>query len=54
MVECLEAEVCLEEVKERGARLGLVNIFLMDEKMSKQYVRGCLRIFMEMLYHEES
>lgn len=53
MVECLEAEVCLE-VKERGARLGLVNIFLMDEKMSKQYVRGCLRIFMERLYHEES
>lgn len=46
--------MCLEEVKELGARLGLWNIFLMDEKMGKQYVRGCLRIFMEMLYHEES
>lgn len=39
--------MCLEEVKEIGAKLGLGNIFLVDEKMSKQYVRGCLRIFME-------
>lgn len=39
--------MCLEEVKEIGARIGLGNIFLMDEKMSKQYVRGCLQIFME-------
>lgn len=27
-----------------GARLGLGNIVLMDEKMSKQFVRRCLRI----------
>lgn len=32
----------LEEVKAVGARRGLGNIFLMDEKMSKQFVRGCL------------
>ena len=32
----------LEEVEAIGARLGLGNIFLMDGKMSKQFVRGCL------------
>lgn len=40
----LEAKMCSEEVKEMCARLGLGNIILMDEKMSKQFVRGCLRI----------
>lgn len=39
--------MCLEEVKEIAARLGLGNVVLMDEKMSKQYVRGCLQVFME-------
>lgn len=47
MIQRLEAKMCLEEVKETGARLGLGNVFLMDETMSKQYVRGCLWIFME-------
>lgn len=40
MLEYLEAVMCLEEVRELGARLGLGNIFLMHEKMSKQYVIG--------------
>lgn len=39
--------MCLDEVKEIGARLVWGISSLMDEKMRKQYVRGCLRIFME-------
>lgn len=34
------------DVKDTGARLGLESIILMDEKMSKQFVRGYLRICM--------
>lgn len=55
MVQRPEAKMCLPEVKAIGARPGLGNVSLMDEKMSTQFVGGCFKevYLWKMLYCEE-